>query len=124
MSTAPLMSTHGRLLSVRLDPGIRASLNELATGSDRSVSQLVRYALTQFLLRKDLVEVTSTVTEHETLCHTAVRVPEALGAQLDLVAAEYQVATSTVIRAALDTWLGQGPSEVLGYPVTVKVESR
>jgi predicted transcriptional regulator len=114
MPTAPARQA-SRLFTVRLDPAVRERLDALAATSDRSLAQLVRYALTS-----PGVTVTATACSSEpgtSGVHTTVRIPAPLAQTIDAQAAQFGVTASDVIRASLASWVVTADPAALGAPL-------
>lgn len=115
------LSRPSRLMTVRLDPGIRLRLDELAAVSDRTLAQLIRYALTSYLdlpVPPPIIVSAATVDElpDSVTGHTAVRVPEALAQRLDAYSTAQGLSASEVIRQSLAFWLSNTNPQALGVP--------
>lgn len=115
-------SRPSRLMTVRLDPGVRLRLDELAAASDRTLAQLIRYALTAYLdlpaqpARLSVAAVPAGSDSDAVTRHTALRVPEALAVRLDEYSAAQELSASEVIRQALAFWLSSTDTQALGFP--------
>jgi predicted transcriptional regulator len=106
-----------RLVTVRLEPATRERLDELATTSDRTLAQLIRYALTTYFDST----VTSCISGKEDSTssrHTSVRIPVLLADKVDAAAKNFSVTASDVIRDALANWLASTQPQTLGVPAT------
>lgn len=107
-----------RQVNVRFDARTRAVLQEVATGSDRQVSQLVRYAVADWIADEDrgypLVAADGPST------YVNVRLDADLYEALDAICDETGVSRSLAIRCAVRLWLarvtGQDSAVLLGAP--------
>lgn len=109
-----------KLLSVRLGADDRNILDELADASDRTRTQLVRYALTAYLDATTTGTATGTATEPptepETTRHTALRLPADLADRVAAVAEARNWTPSEILRAAVTWWIAAGNVAALGAP--------
>lgn len=116
MPAAALSQRTSRAVTVRLDPVIRVRLEELATASDRSLSQLIRYALAYFFATPGLLIEADLADTSGPGHHTTLRLPDQLWSSVEAAAEAAAVSTSDVIRSALRSWLASGEHETLGFP--------
>lgn len=121
MSGSPAART-SRLMTVRLDSVTRDRLDEVALHSDRSLAQLVRYALVAYFeLSPTPVLVRDDADDAVMPRHMAVRIPDALAEQVDGRATVGAVSASEVIRCAIGVWLATADRAVLGSPAGSEV---
>lgn len=114
----PAPAPTSRHLSVRLDPAVRTRLDDLATSSDRTLAQLIRYAVTDLLAAPDKVAALHAGDTFEAAGtrHATVRLPAELADAVDALAARAQATTSDVLRTAVDRWLTRTDPQHLGAP--------
>lgn len=113
-------STTSRLVTVRLDSTVRDRFDALAASSDRTLAQLVRYAVEAYLAapaqdRSEIAE-DATVTRH-----TSLRLPAALACAVDAYAARENLTPSDVLRRAMAAWLDTPAPALLGSPASPAV---
>lgn len=122
MPTTP--DTYMRHITVRLSSATRAQLNDIAETSDRTLSQLIRYAILSY---SPSPTHSPTASEH---CHLqptddakplGVRLPANVLAKVEEIAQEYAVTPSSIIRVSLDSWLKTANADTLGQPVDSNV---
>jgi predicted transcriptional regulator len=118
------MSLHAdssmRHITVRLSSSTRSQLNTLAETSDRTLSQLIRYAITAYSPETQRPPSSSKhchLTPQDGATPLGVRLPSKVLTHLEAIAQTYSVTPSSVIRAALDEWLLVADPENLGKPV-------
>lgn len=121
MTATPARKT-GPARTVRLDASSRARLDALAEASDRTLNQLVRYALTAYFdaapacptsgFREDQLE---DGTRQATL-----RLPQDLEALVEAHAGSCSVTFSDVVRDAVERWLASADPAALGAPSVVQ----
>jgi predicted transcriptional regulator len=123
MSTSA-QSKASRLVTVRLEPATRDHLDVLASTSDRTLAQLIRYALTAYFDGASVSPTVRETDESNSSRHTSVRIPTALAQKVEDLAKASRVTSSDVIRTAIGIWLKATSPEVLGAPaVESTVES-
>ena len=103
-----------KVSTVRVTSLTHQRLDDLMTRTDRSRSQLVRYALRHFF-GSDATPQATTTTLSE---HISLRLPTDIADQVAQVALDNDVAPSDVIRCAIDAFLDNEPSS-LGMGVSV-----
>jgi predicted transcriptional regulator len=115
MSTSA-QSKASRLVTVRLEPATRDRLDVLASTSDRTLAQLIRYALTAYFDGASVSPTVRETDESNSSRHTSVRIPAALVQKVEDLAKASRVTSSDVIRTAIGIWLKATSPEVLGAP--------
>lgn len=105
--------TATRHLTVRLPRDTRRRLNIIARDTDRTLAQLVRYALVSFF---DQPPASLPLEDGERSQHLGVRIPVDLADQVAAYAAARKATPSDVIRYAIDRWLASDPTAALGRP--------
>lgn len=100
-----------QLVTVRLDAATREAYNALARTSDRTIAQLLRYAVKAFLELPDM-PVTRDVPTDST--HTSVRLNADLHPGVMAAAVAHGVTSSDVLRAAAAWWLTTPQPATLG----------
>lgn len=119
-------ATLTRAIAIRLDPTLRAQLNSVATQTDRQLSQLIRYAIADYLALDPMpsplkfhpsepAEGSMSVPDLETPGLT-FRLPEASSEALEAHAKANEVTISDVVRQALILWLDNVNIDNLGIP--------
>lgn len=112
-------SSQQRARTVRLDPSDREKLDSLAVSSDRTISQLVRYALSAYFA---LDPVPTPVLglpddrEEPSTRHATLRLPEDLENAVAEHAVSHSVTYSDVVRHAVSLWLAEADNAQLGAP--------
>lgn len=108
-----------RQTTVRLSAATYDRLRALAVASDRQVSQLVRYALLDYLPddpNDTPVSIFSNGRLDSTNKHLSVRLPEVLADAVDEAARRSSATASDIIREAIETWLPTASAATLGTP--------
>lgn len=107
-----------RLITVRFDPEVRKKLDHIALTSDRTLAQLIRYAVTSYFETSQQCSKTVFNNNNDTngTRHTALRIPEELHQKCETLAEKSNVTVSDVIRDAVNIWLEQYNLENLGTP--------
>lgn len=94
---------HSRVSSLRLTYPTNIRLSELMSRTDRTRTQIVRYALAYYLPSGMVPQAAiSALTEHISL-----RLPADILTEVQTFANQHQVAPSDVIRCAIDAYLDQ-----------------
>lgn len=110
-----------RLITVRFEPTVRSKLDEIASTSDRTLAQLVRYALTSYFETERVCASTVSINDGENGSrHTALRISEDLAIKVETLAAKCNVTVSDVIRDAVNVWLSTDSMDSLGSPALVE----
>lgn len=108
-----------RLISVRFKPSMRDKLDHIALTSDRTIAQLVRYALIAYFEVERVCVIDNTSNEKDSASrHTALRLPEDIALKVEALSSKCDVTFSDVIRDAVNVWLTQYNLEHLGSPST------
>jgi predicted DNA-binding protein len=113
---SPTQPRASRQVTVRLDPAHREHLDALAATSDRTLAQLVRYALTAYFESNPTCPVPGRAETDETSRHLAVRITTILADQVEAHAKACNVTTSDVIRDAISVWITNANTDNLGTP--------
>lgn len=115
---SPKTPRASRQVTVRLDPAQRDRLDALAATSDRTLAQLVRYALTAYFEAPLTCPAPGRADSDETSRHLAVRIPTFLADQVDAHAKSCNVTASDVLRDAIAGWIARADTDTLGAPAT------
>jgi len=110
-----------RARTVRLDPAARDQLDKLAESSDRTFSQLVRYALNAYFALDPLPEPQQGLPEDRedpSTRHATLRLPVELDCAVSEHATKHGVTNSDVIRQAVNIWLKETNDRQLGSPTS------
>lgn len=107
-----------RLITVRFEPEVRDKLDHIALTSDRTLAQLIRYAITAYFETSQKCNKTVFKNNEDTTGtrHTALRLPEELYVKCETLASKNGFTVSDVIRDAVNLWLEQYNLENLGTP--------
>lgn len=115
---APEASLNKQQVNVRVSPRTRAALEAAAEGSDRTVSQLVRYAVTDWVA--DPEREFPVVSSGEATVQVRVRLDAADVDAIDAICDETGVKRSVAVRHAIVVWLArvgeEGAPVLLGAP--------
>lgn len=103
-----------KVSTVRVTSLTHQRLSALMSSSDRSRSQLVRYALTHYFASNNAPKATVTTLSE----HISLRLPSDIVEQVVRMAVNNEVAPSDVIRCAIDLYLDSEPAH-LGQGVMV-----
>lgn len=121
------MTSQASARTVRLDDATRAQLDSLATASDRTISQLVRYALSTYFGPAGPPGMpTSTspgdrdsANAGQLARHATLRLPPEMTAQVESYAVHHGSTFSDVVRHAVETWLDSDGPDALGAPAII-----
>ncbi len=108
-----------RHITVRLSSATRHALNDLAERSDRTLSQLARYAIAAYSPNAKNSPISSThchLTPEDDAKPLGMRLPSSIMDDVEKMALKYDVTPSSIIRVALDTWLTTSGPRELGTP--------
>lgn len=104
-----------KVCTVRIPPQVRQDIDRLSALSDRTVAQLVRYAVEDYL-HADMVPSAEAEGEVDMPTHLVFRLPQSFVDAVENVAREHGTTPSVVIRAALTRWLTTADEHTLGMP--------
>ena len=103
------------LVTVRLDATVRGQFDRLATSSDRTLAQLLRYAVSAYLEQTPASSTISGDVPAESR-HTSIRLSQDLHTRAQARAMLAGVTVSDVLRAAAAWWMTTANQVNLGTP--------
>jgi hypothetical protein len=122
-------ATGSQLVTVRLDSGVRSQFDALAASSERTLAQLLRFAVSSYLKTSPAAAptpssptspspagLTQPATEPATYRHTSVRLDAATAATITARAGATGTTASDILRAAAAWWITTADPAALGAP--------
>lgn len=119
-------TTVTRLVSFRVDKDLKSTLETIALDSDRSLTQLCRYALSAFLLSDVSVADLDIVDGRE----DDTKLTELIGVRLsvelldEISATAGDISTSGLVRGIVSWWVQHADRKDLGTPVAPRKAGR
>lgn len=115
-----------RLVSIRVDFELKNKLETAAAESDRSVTQLCRYALGEFLLSGVVLSaLPKLLNEDSGLTELiGVRLSEDLLSELENLSEDKNFSTSAALRQILQWWFASADLSILGRPAQALLKDK
>lgn len=111
-----MSTTQQQSFNVRFDTDTRERLDAIAAQSDRTLSQLVRYATHWWLASEDRVCPLHTVSDADGGRYVNVRYTDEVMAQIAVATVAMGISKAGVIRCAVRAWLTIATPDALGHP--------